>query len=767
MDTEAFLAGLEAHGWYNDQIVHNEVLPPRLARHQAPKTPLHPGLTERLRALGLTPLYAHQAESLDAIAAGENIIVATPAASGKSLCYHIPVIDGVLEDKGTRALYLYPTKALAQNQLLKLKALTNHLPIAVRYATYDGDTPGSERGEARRSAHILLTNPDMLHMGILPNRQTWKDFFSRLRFVVLDESHVYRGVFGSHVLQVLRRLRRICAMYGSHPQFILCSATIANPGQHAELLTGLPFKVIDNDGAPFSGKDFVLWNPPLVDDAKHTRRSPNLDATFLFSELLRQRVRTITFCRTRKVAELVYMYVRDQFRRTDPELAELVRPYRAGYLAEHRREIERGLFEGTLLGVSTTNALELGIDIGDLDATVMTGFPGTIASTWQQAGRSGRRSERSLSVLIAADNPLDQYLMRHPEAFFGRTQENALISATNPYILAPHLLCAAYEMPLTRLDEAVFGEGMWPLIQRLEREKMLQENRGRWFPSTAALYPAEAVNIRSTSAQVYQIVEEDSGALLETIDSARVFSQTHPGAVYLHQGDSYIITRLDMEARTAWARAHAEPYYTVTRDHTEISILKLSSQTLVNGVRVSLGQVDVANTVVGFKKKRQFTEEILDDEPLDLPTQSFVTVALWFDVPQEAEVEIKGNRMDFEGGLHACEHAAIGMLPFFAMCDRADIGGVSTALHPDTGKPQIFIYDGHPGGIGIAEKGFEMMSSLWEATLRTITECGCETGCPSCIQSPKCGNNNSPLDKQAAAIILRSLLDVRARRGVA
>jgi DEAD/DEAH box helicase domain-containing protein len=522
--------------------------------------------------------------------------------------------------------------------------------------------------------------------------------------------------------------------------------------------------VIDQDGAPFSGKDFVLWNPPLVDEAKAVRRSPNTDATFLFGDLLQQQVRTITFSGTRKVAELLYIYVRDRFRQEAPALADRVRPYRAGYLAEHRREIERGLFEGSLLGVSATNALELGIDIGDLDATVMTGYPGTIASTWQQAGRSGRRSERSLSVLVASDNPLDQYLMRHPEAFFERPQEHALISAANPHILQPHLLCAAYESPLTAKDGAIFGDAMWPLVQRLERRGLLQEGTGsRWFPSTDTLYPAEEVNIRSTAHRLYQVVEESSGTLLETMDSSRVYSQAHPGAVYLHQGDAYIVTRLDHQAGTAWVKAHAEPYYTVPRDHTEISIVKAASQAWVNGVRVSLGEVDVANTVVGFKRKRQFTEEVLDDEPLEMPTQSFVTVALWWDIPEPARVHVDRMGLDFEGGLHACEHAAIGMLPLFAMCDRADIGGVSTALHPDTGKPQIFIYDGHPGGIGIAEKGYELVAGLWEATLRTILECPCESGCPSCIQSPKCGNNNNPLDKTAAAIILEHLLDADSR----
>ena len=663
----------------------------------------------------------------------------------------------MLESRTNRALYVYPTKALAQDQLRKLGDMVQGLPVPVRYAVYDGDTPSHERGEVRRAANVVLTNPDMLHLGILPNRHMWRAFFSRLRYVVLDESHVYRGVFGSHVADIIRRLRRICALYGADPQFIFCSATIANPGEHAEALAGLPFEVVDQDGAPFSGKDFLLWNPPLIDEAKMARRSPNTEATLVFSELLKHDVRTITFSRTRKVAELIYMYVHDRLREESAELAERVRPYRAGYLSETRREIEQGLFDGSLLGVSATNALELGIDIGDLGATVLTGCPGTIASAWQQAGRSGRGNERSLSILIGADNPLDQYFMRHPEAFFGKSQENALISPTNPYLLKPHVLCAAYESPITPRDEELLGEEMWTVLHELEREGLLKEQKGRWFPSTGVKYPAEEVNIRSADAANYQVVEEVSGALLETVDSSVVFSQLHPGAVYLHQGEAYLITRLDIQGRTAWAQQHGEPYYTVARDYTDLSIMKLSSHATVNGTEVYLGQVDVSNTVVGFKRKRQFTEEVIGDEPLDLPTRSFPTVALWFDIPEEALDEIDKMKLDLVGGLHAAEHAAIGMLPFFAMCDRADIGGVSIEQYPDTGKPQIFIYDGHPGGIGIAEKGFELIFDLWETTLKTVRECPCKTGCPSCIQSPKCGNNNSPLDKQSAEVILERL----------
>ncbi len=760
MNTDAFLDNLKKQPWYRGQVVHREAIAKRSARPGLLDRPLPEALEAHLGALGVTSLYAHQARAINALRVGRNVTVATSTASGKSLCYTIPILESVMANKASRALLLFPTKALAQDQLRKLAELTAFLPRGVKAATYDGDTPSHERGEIRRSAQIILTNPDMLHMGVLPNQHLWRTFLSNLKYIVLDESHVYRGVFGSHVANIMRRLRRVCALYGSVPQFILSSATIANPGEHAERLTGHAFEVVDDDGSPYGGKDFLLWNPPFIDENRMARRSPHSETTMAFTDLLQRNVRTIAFSRSRKLAELIYIYTRDRLREEAPQLVTRIKPYRAGYLAEDRRAVEKGLFSGALLGVSATNALELGIDIGDLDATILNGYPGTIASALQQAGRSGRRGERSLSIMVASDNPLDQYFVRHPEAFFGKPQENALISPANPYILKPHLLCAAFESPITPRDEALFGEEMWPLLKELELRDQVQERNHRWFPSTGVTYPAEGTSIRSTSDALYQIVDEKNGALLETVDAAVAYSQIHQGAVYLHQGDPYVITKLDIPSKTAFARAHAEPYYTVTRDTTDITIEKLVSRKVVGGTAVHLGQVDVSRTVVGFRKKRQFTEEVIADEPLELPTQSFVTIALWFDVPERAIEKIDALKLDLPGGLHACEHAAIGMLPFFAMCDRADIGGVSTALHPDTGKPQVFIYDGHPGGIGISERGYDRIWELWETTLKTITECPCTSGCPSCIQSPKCGNNNNPLDKDAAKLLLEHLLEM-------
>jgi len=599
----------------------------------------------------------------------------------------------------------------------------------------------------------------MLHLGILPNHQSWSRLFRCLSYVVIDEAHIYRGIFGSHVASVLRRLRRICTHYGSNPQFICCSATIANPKEHAERLVGLPFEVIDRDGSPHGGKDFIFWNPPLIDKARSTRRSANTEASFLFTELVRRGIRTLAFAKTRKLTELIYIYSRDEFAEEGLDLAARIKPYRAGYLPEERRRIERDLFEGRLLGVVATTALELGIDIGDLDATILTGYPGSISSTWQQAGRSGRREGQSLSFLIGLENPLDQYFMRHPEVFFQKSYENALIDTGNPHILKPHLLCAAWELPLSEEDGGLFGTNFNRAREELEGQGMLRSRQKRWYLAPSIAYPAEAINIRSTSSEYYVILDASQGnRQIETVEESLAFLQAHPGAIYLHQGETYLITELDVASRIAYAIPIDAAYYTQAREITDIRILGTTSEKDMGRVKVRLGGVEVKSQVTSFQKRVQFTEEVVGWEPLDLPPRIFHTVALWFDIPPEAAQVIAGEGFDFAGGLHAIEHAAIAMLPLFALCDRNDIGGFSTPLHPDTGRPQIFIYDGYPGGIGISEKGFELVNELWEKTWGAIAECPCEEGCPSCIQSPKCGNNNEPLDKRAALIILRELL---------
>jgi len=578
--------------------------------------------------------------------------------------------------------------------------------------------------------------------------------------VVIDEAHIYRGVFGSHVAGVLRRLCRLCNLYGSNPRFICCSATIANPGEHAEKITGLPFTVVDNDGSPHGGKDFVFWEPPIIDEARSIRRSANSEAANLFTELVSQYIRTLTFTRTRRLTELIYTYSRDRLAEVNPALAERIKAYRAGYLPEERRQIEQELFSGQLIGAVATVALELGIDIGDLEATVLTGYPGSIASTWQQAGRSGRGKDSSLSFLIGLDNPLDQYFMHHPDFFFQKSVENALVNPENPYILRAHLLCAAWELPLTSDDENFFGPLFAQEREELEGQGMLRERRRRWHLSPAIAYPAQAINIRATSGENFAVIDTSSGSLLETVEASVAFFQIHPGAIYLHQGESYLVTDLDLAGRTAYAVPTTVSYYTQTKEIEDLRIVKRIRNKSCGPVKVYLGEVVVTNTVVGFKKKAQFTEEVIGEEPLDLPPQRFPTVALWFDLPAKAVARLDEAQLDFAGGLHATEHAAIAILPLFALCDRNDIGGVSTPGHPDTGRAQIFIYDAYPGGIGIAEKGFDLVEELWQATLGAIAECPCQEGCPSCIQSPKCGNNNKPLDKKAAQILLEGLLNI-------
>jgi DEAD/DEAH box helicase domain-containing protein len=693
-------------------------------------------------------------------------VVATSTASGKTLCYNLSVLEAIITDWRAKALYLFPTKALAQDQLRSLRELTRRDLRDVRFGTYDGDTPRSARARLRKSASIILTNPDMLSLGILPNHTLWANFFKDLKFVVIDEAHVYRGVFGSHVACVIRRLRRLCQHYGSSPQFICCSATIANPGEHVERLAGVSAIVVDDDGSSTGSKDFVLWNPPFVDLTRTARRSANSEATSIFVEMVKQGIRNITFTRARRVAELILLYARQALAKEVPQLASLIKSYRAGYLPQERRKIERELFSGELLGVTATNALELGVDVGSLDATVLVGYPGTIASTWQQAGRAGRGVRYSLAVLIGLDNPLDQFFMRHPQELFGRSHEHALTNPGNIYILQKHLPCAAHEMPLSNQtspnsldDEALFGPGFVEAMIGLEREGILEYRNGRWYYMGFG-YPAEEVNIRSIGGGSIRLLNEAKGyCALEEIELTAAFSRAHPGAIYLHQGDSYLVTDLDWEMGLAYLRPVEVNYYTLPRQVNDVSVIRsLGHQQLVSSTAY-LGQVRVTEQVIGYKRVQQFTETTLGVEYLDLPPQSFETVALWFDVPPAIAQRVVRRRLDLHGGLHAVEHAAIGILPLFAMCDRLDIGGLSTPHHPDTDQAQIFIYDAFPGGVGIAEKGFELLTELWKTTLETISECPCEYGCPSCIQSPKCGSNNEPLDKEAAVLILRGLLE--------
>lgn len=766
MDASAFLHHVATRPDYRQQIVHIERVPPRDAIPGRLDRPLHPELQMCLEQLGISGLYSHQARAVNDLFRGKNVITATPSASGKTLCYHVPTLDALLRDRNSRALYIFPTKALAQDQLRSLRQITSPLSspsgasdyeaiLPQSIAAFDGDTPRQERAAVRKQARVVLTNPDMLHLGILPNHQSWARFLRNLKYVVIDETHVYRGIFGSHVANVMRRLRRLCRLYGSSPQFICSSATIANPEEHARNIVGLPFEAITEDGSPHGEKYFTFWNPPFLDEQKTSRRSSNTEAAFLLSELVRKGIRALVFARTRKLTELIYIYAQGQL---PHPLPATLSPYRAGYLPEERRRIEQQFFSGELLGLVATTALELGIDIGDLEATVLTGYPGSIASAWQQAGRSGRSTHSSLSFLIGLEDPLDQYLMANPDFFFNRGFDNAIVNPSNPYIMKPHLLCAAWEKPLHRHDEEYFGGDTARMLAELEQEDRLRKRREAWYPVPSIAYPAQDINIRAASGQNYAVIDGPRGCLLETVESSVAFFLIHPGAIYLHQGESYLVKDLDLTGHTAWVEPTTVDYYTQCMDITDLRVTAMSKEQKCGPVRVCFGGVDVTTTVVGFKRKQQITEEIIGQEPLDLPPQRFPTRALWFDLPQKALGRIADAGLDLHGGLHACEHAAIGILPLFALCDRNDIGGVSTSYHPDTGRAQIFIYDAYPGGIGIAERGFAMISDLWRATLDAVRACPCTDGCPSCVQSPKCGNNNEPLDKRAAIILLTELV---------
>ncbi len=778
MDPTAFLRHLRTQPFYRDQLAHVERLPSRRARFGRLSRPLPRALDGALKSAGVDRFFRHQAQAIDAVRNGKHIVVATGTASGKTLAYNVPVIEAILLDAHTRALYLFPTKALAQDQLRALTELTADLPgegsrrgkgrrPALTFGTYDGDTPQSARAGLRREAAIILTNPDMLHLGILPNHTLWADFLRNLRFVVLDEAHVYRGVFGSHVAVLMRRLNRLCELYGSSPRFICCSATIANPGEHVERLTGVRPAVVTDDGSPQGPKVFALWNPPFVDRRRTGRRSANAEAAALFVEMARHGLRNITFTKARVVAELVLRYARDALTKSDPGLKSRVASYRAGYLAEDRRQIERDLFSGQLIGVTATSALELGVDVGGLDATVSVGFPGTIASLWQQAGRAGRGSKSSLAVLIGLDDPLDQYYMRHPRELFGRPHEHALINPDNVYILEQHLPCAAHEYPLSSTDEIRFGPGFVEAMIQLEKRGLLtyRPEQDRWYYAGRG-YPAQDVSIRSIGGRSVALLDETANMRqLEEIDSATAPARAHPGAIYLHQGESYLVTSLDLEKGHALLRPARADYYTQPREISDVRIVRSAQHRVMHSTLAYWGRVRVTRQVVGFRRVRQYSEAILGDEFLDMPALTFETRALWWDVPPEWGRRVSRRGWDFLGGLHAVEHATIGLLPLFAMCDRWDIGGLSAALHPDTGQPQVFIYDGHPGGVGITEQGFTLLDELWGVALETIKDCSCDDGCPSCIQSPKCGNNNHPLDKRAAIWILESLLPKRKLRG--
>ena len=715
---------------------------------------LHPALLGALRATGVDALYSHQERALRAAADGP-MIVTTGTASGKSLCLHLPTLDVLLHDPRARALYLYPTKALSQDQARGLNALG--LSHDVRPAIYDADTPREARLAVRRRANVVLTNPDMLHVGILPNHRLWSGLFSNLAAVVVDEAHVYRGVFGSHVANVLRRLRRVAAAYGTEPRFLLASATVANPAELAQRLTGLEdFTLVSEDGAPRSRRRIAMWNPPLTDEALGQRRSTLAEAADLLTELVTAGARTICFVKSRRGVELVSRMVTMALESVDPDLAGRVAPYRAGYTPEQRREIEGRLVSGELRAVITTDALELGIDIGALDAAVVVTFPGTVASLRQMWGRAGRRG-RGLAVYVAGEDALDQFFCRHPDDFLERPVEAAILDHESEQIHLSHLLCAAHEGPLSEADSEVLGPRWEAFADTLVATGELVKRRGAYCLRRPEDYPAARVSLRSASPDRYAIVDVSSGELLGTTEAARALSTVHPGAIYLHQGRSYEVSDLDLEGRRALVAPFTGDWYTQPRRETDTLIERLLDRRDTLGVRLSFGEVSVSETVLAYQRKRLADHRVLDLMALDLPETIFSTQALWF----ELGPEVLGGALPLEallGSLHAAEHAQIAVLPLLAMCDRWDIGGLSTNAHPQTGVPTIFIYDGHPGGIGLTRQAFSRFEELVADAHRLIGECRCASGCPSCVQSPKCGNLNEPLAKGGAHALLSRML---------
>jgi DEAD/DEAH box helicase domain-containing protein len=717
-----------------------------------------PHLVERLADRGITGPWSHQAEAADLARSGRDVIIATGTASGKSLAFLLPAVDAI--DAGGTVLYLSPTKALAQDQLRWITDLS--LP-GMRTAVYDGDTSTEERSWVREHGNYVLTNPDMLHHGILPRHGAWARFLRRLRYVVIDEAHRYRGVFGSHVAQILRRLRRVCARYRSRPVFVLASATSGSPAESATRLTGVPVTAVSRDGSPRPGMSVALVEPELTDlTGEHgapIRRTAPSQAAEMLADLVRDGVRTLVFVRSRQGAEVVALTTQRLLtERGDHALAGRVAAYRGGYLASERRELEEALRSGEILGLASTNALELGVDISGLDAVLIAGWPGTLASLWQQAGRAGRRGEDALAVFIARDDPLDTYLAHHPEAIFGRSVEATVLDPENPHILGPHLCAAAQELPITKDDFDLFGATTEERLAELVERRLLRRRPRGWF-WTSNERASDLADIRGSGGPPVQIVDTGSGQLLGEVDEPAAHGTVHPGAVYLHQGYTYLVDDLDLDEGVALVRPAEPPYSTWARDTTDITVRSvLRQEEWPSGATVYFGEVQVVRQVVGFLRRDVRTGSVLGEQSLDLPERTLDTRAVWWTLPAEGEERLRREDVGLLGAAHAAEHAAIGLLPLLATCDRWDIGGVSTSMHGDTGRLTVFVYDGYEGGAGFAERGYAAAREWLSATRAAIADCECDQGCPSCIQSPKCGNGNEPLSKAGALRLLDEVL---------
>ena len=739
-------------------LTHVAELPARTAAFTDWPDWAAPQVVTALAARGVHRPWSHQSAAADAAHAGRNVVVATGTASGKSMAYQLPVLTALAQDPRATALYLAPIKALGADQLRAVDTLGL---TDVRPAMFDGDTALEERDWVRAHARWVFTNPDMLHRAVLPRHERWMRFLRRLRYVVVDECHSYRGVFGSHVALVLRRLRRLCARYGADPVFILASATSADPGPAAERLLGAPVAAVTEDGSPHGPRTVALWEPPLLaeilgENGAPVRRAAGAEAARIMADLVVEGARTLTFVRSRRGAELTALSAGRALAHVDNDLSRRVAAYRAGYLAEDRRALEAALNDGTLLGVATTNALELGVDVAGLDAVVVAGFPGTVASFWQQAGRAGRRGEGSLVLLVARDDPLDTYLVHHPAALLERPVEATVTDPSNPYILGPHLACAAAEQPLTDAEmEQVWGCPT-ALLRELCEAGVLRRRPHGWFLA-AGQRPHAELDLRGSGGVQVAVVESTTGRMLGTVENGRAPSTVHPGAVHLHQGDSYVVDELDLEHGLALVHAEDPDWTTAAREASDIAVVRIIEQSLHGEVRVALAEVDVSSQVTGYLR-RASSGEVLESVELDMPVNTLRTRAVLYTLTEELLARSGVDAAAVPGALHAAEHAAIGLLPLVATCDRGDIGGVSTALHPDTGLPTVFVHDGHPGGAGFADRGHAELCRWLGATRDAIAACECTEGCPSCVQSPKCGNGNDPLDKSGAVRVLDAVL---------
>jgi DEAD/DEAH box helicase domain-containing protein len=759
MDIAKFLNEIMQDQDYKDQVVHIEDIPGSSAVYGEFEEPLPEPIQMMLERQGIQSLYTHQVDSIKAVRNGESIVVVTSAASGKTLCYTIPILEEALTDPEMTALYLFPTKALAQDQYRRLReqqGIFNEInpPLSpfgkggntVDFGkggsypvigTYDGDTPNSLRKKVQAEARVILTNPDMLHVNIMPGHIRWNRFFQNLRYVVIDELHTYRGIFGSHCAHVFRRLNRICRHYGANPQFICCSATIGNPLEHAEKLTGKKMTLINNDGAPHAPKKFILWNPAITDPATLQRRSGNVEAVELMTRLIQKGIRTIAFTKNWGSTELVHRYCRDSLLRISPRLADTVGSYRAGYLPQERREIERKLFSGELLGVASTIALELGIDIGGLDACIIIGYPGTISGTWQQAGRAGRGNEEAIVILVGYDTPINQYIMNHPNYIFDKPHEVALIVPDNYYVLSGQLACASFELPLKDAELEEYGENAMPIMNILEKEGVVYRSKDVWY-YTGQNNPAYEVSLRNITSHSYTIVDVSSNnKVIGTIDQISAYPTAHPEAIYYHNGESYYVENLDLERKMAIVRKVDTDYYTNPLGGRGVKTVDSveHEKPLPGKGNVFFGEVTAEFNTLAYQKIRLWTREVFDEKPVNLPPQTLETIAYCLVPLDETIMRMKSaGRMAYEG-VYGLGQALMVTTALFAHCYPLDVRYSPgwECITPGIPNNAIFIFDNYQGGLGFTEYAYEAINDILQATLKMIAECECEDGCPSCV----------------------------------